>query len=658
MPAVEPSRAVKLFGTETEDAKGRQLRAGALSAVLDNGALRYIRLNDVEVMRAVAFLVRDENWGTFTPEISNLKVAEGAAGFSVGYDARCRDAKRSISYHADITCSPDGNVLFLVKARPDTDFLTNRTGFVVLHPLNGVAGRPVEVEHVDGSKEQSEFPAIINPIQPFYDIRALTHEVQPTLEVTCRMDGDSFEMEDHRNWTDASFKTYVRPLARPWPYTLQAAQEFTQSVSLTFSGPLPAPVVRTGQRPVAIEVGSATGQRMPRIGLGVPAEEVAASLAVAPLIRAAGVATLVCQFDGRRADTASTAASIAQLAAQTGAEIVAEIILPAKAGPVEELAPIAHHIAAAGLRLSAVTVSPAPHLKAVLPGSKGPGVPPYEVLYAAARAAFPGIPLGGGMYSYFTELNRNRPPAELLDFVTHTTSPIVHSADDISVMETLEALPYVIQSTRAFIKGRPYRVGPSAIPARDNPYGATSADNPNNGRVCLAKMDPRQRGLFGAAWTLGYIAVFAKGGVDVVTIGAPTGPSGIIARKADYPQPYYDGTPPAAVYPVYHVVKGMAAAAGAGSIQSDSSDSGKVTCIAFASGPNVELWMANLTETTQPVAIAGLGAKGMQALELSERTFLEAALRPHYLAAADGSLSPGATYQLGAYSVARLRKTM
>ena len=34
------------------------------------------------------------------------------------------------------------------------------------------------------------------------------------------MEGDTFEMEDQRNWTDASYKTYVRPLALPWPYTL------------------------------------------------------------------------------------------------------------------------------------------------------------------------------------------------------------------------------------------------------------------------------------------------------------------------------------------------------------------------------------------------------------------------------------------------------
>jgi hypothetical protein len=56
---------------------------------------------------------------------------------------------------------------FTVDARPDTDFHTNRTGFIVLHPLAGVAGRAVEVEHVDGRTVKSEFPVIINPIQPF-----------------------------------------------------------------------------------------------------------------------------------------------------------------------------------------------------------------------------------------------------------------------------------------------------------------------------------------------------------------------------------------------------------------------------------------------------------------------------------------------------------
>ena len=57
------------------------------------------------------------------------------------------------------------------------------------------------------------------------DIRALTHEPLPGVRVACRMEGDAFEMEDQRNWLDASYKTYVRPLALPWPYTIGKGEQ-------------------------------------------------------------------------------------------------------------------------------------------------------------------------------------------------------------------------------------------------------------------------------------------------------------------------------------------------------------------------------------------------------------------------------------------------
>ena len=79
--------------------------------------------------------------------------------------------------------------------------LTNRTGFIVLHPLEGVAGSPVKVLHVDGREEASRFPAVIDPMCPFQDIRALSHEVTPGTWVTCTMEGDTFEMEDQRRPT-------------------------------------------------------------------------------------------------------------------------------------------------------------------------------------------------------------------------------------------------------------------------------------------------------------------------------------------------------------------------------------------------------------------------------------------------------------------------
>src|SRR3712207_7192876 len=125
------------------------LRAGPLSVELVGGALRYARYRSVEVLRGIDYLARDRNWGTYAPEITNVRLEEGD-GFRVSYDGRCGDGAQELTYRAEITGGPDGSVRFRVVATPVTDFETNRTGFIVLHPLDGVAGRPVEVTHVDG----------------------------------------------------------------------------------------------------------------------------------------------------------------------------------------------------------------------------------------------------------------------------------------------------------------------------------------------------------------------------------------------------------------------------------------------------------------------------------------------------------------------------
>ena len=45
--------------------------------------------------------------------------------------------------------------------------------------------------------------------------------------MTVLMQGNKFEMEDHRNWMDASYKTYVCSLLDPWPYTLEKGKNFS-----------------------------------------------------------------------------------------------------------------------------------------------------------------------------------------------------------------------------------------------------------------------------------------------------------------------------------------------------------------------------------------------------------------------------------------------
>ena len=644
-------RAVKLCGTEQPDVIGLILIAGPLSAEFDNGNLRYLKVGGIEVLRALAFLVRDENWGTYIPALSGLKIDQRTDGFSVSYRATCKRPGQEIAYDALIEGKADGSLQFSGTAVPRTDFLTARTGFVVLHPLKGVANRPVEVEHVDGKVEHSKFPELVNPVQPFLLIRSLTHEVMPGLQATVRMEGDAWEMEDHRNWTDASFKTYVRPLALPWPYTLKAGETVKQSVTLTLAG---AARARTGTKAagIAVRVGAATGATMPSVGLGMPAEEIDAAKQKLDLLALAAPRLLICQFDPRHRHGTKELEGYRMLCERIGAQCELEIVVGSVDAFKEELARVAELVRAAGLKLSAVAVCPVGDLKSVLPGGARPPAPPLEQLYRAAREAFPGVKLGGGMFSFFTELNRKRPPAALLDFVHNGTCPIVHAADDRSVMETHEALSYQITTARSFIGKTPCRIGPSSIGCRDNPHGKTFTPNPDNQRICLVKTDPRQRGLFGAAWTLGYLSSLAPTGVETISLGAPTGPLGIIYRKTDHAQPYYDGLGRDAVYPAFHVIAGLTRAAGARLVSAVSSDDATVRCLAYRAKDATLLWLANVTAGEQTVTIAHQGTNLFGAM-LDESTFGKATVDPRGFQKSWTALG-GARLKLSAYAVAAL----
>ena len=622
-----PSLAIKLCGTEQPDGVGRILNAGPLSVELDNGALRYLKVNGVEVLRAVAFLVRDENWGTYVPKLSDVKVDQRKDGFSVSYHAVCKDAGREIAFDCTIEGKSDGSLSFNGTAIPKTDFLTARTGFVVLHPLKGVAGHGVEVEHVDGKIVKDKFPAMVNPIQPFLNIRALTHEVVPGLKATVRMEGDTWEMEDHRNWTDASFKTYVRPLALPWPYTLKAGEPVKQSIRITLSGNAATGAKSSIGNSVEVKLGALTRKTLAPIGLGMPAEEIDHALAQLDLLKLLALKFLVCQFDPRQKHGAKELYGYRVLCEQIGAECSMEVVVESLDKFAQELTLLATLIQRSGLKLSGLAVVPVGDLKSVLPGGPRPPAPKLEELYAAARKAFPGIKLGGGMLTFFTELNRKHPPAQLLDYVVNTTCPIVHAADDRSVMETLEALPYQVTTARTYIGKTGYRIGPSGIGCRDNPHGKTWTPNPGNVRVCLTKLEPRQRGLFGAAWTLGYVATLARTAVEAISMGAPTGPLGMIYRKADHALPYFDGSNGDAVFPAFHVMTGLTRGSGNKLVDVTSSDNSKVECLACKTKGGTTLWLANLTAQVVDVKLSG--AKGaMFATRLDQDSFALATTQP------------------------------
>ena len=210
--------------------------------------------------------------------------------------------------------------------------------------------------------------------------------------------------------------------------------------------------------------------------------------------------------------------------------------------------------------------------------------------------SFPGVAIGGGTLSYFTELNRKRPPVELLDFVSHCTCPIVHAADDLSVMESLEALPHITRSARAIIgNDKGYWIGPATIGMRHNPYGARVMENPANGRVTMTDSDPRQTSLFAAAWMIGFVAQTADAELKMLTVGNVSGRLGLASAGVS-------GKP----HPAYYAARGLAELGGNPRCECHSSDPGRVVAVSGADREGRQVaWLANLTGQRQEVVIQG-----------------------------------------------------
>jgi D-apionolactonase len=624
-------RAIALYGTSEPPLDEMPLQAGALSALFVGGALRNISLQGVEVIRGMYFLIRDRNWATVVPEVRDLKTEANERGFKLSFTCHGTTPSdgQTLDWKSTIEGSAERGIAFRVEAMPEKDFLTCRTGFIVLHPLEKVVGCPVTIEHTDGRTEETLFPDLIDPLQCFFDIAAMTHEPLPGIKATCRMEGGAWETEDHRNWIDASFKTYFRPLSLPWPYTVPAGEKIKQSIELTFSPSIARLPAIAADQAVTVTVGDRSGTKMPDVGLAVAPDEIDQSMGAASSISALGPQHLAFRISADTRDLPGVLRRASQLADEVGSEPVLEIVLPGNHPSDVELDLVAVAAASAGFEPAAVMVSPAVDLKSYPPSVDRPAGPALQTIYDAARRAFPGVPLGGGMFSYFTELNRRRPPAHLLDFVQHATSSIVHAADDRSVMETLESLPHVFRSARSFIGETPYRVGPAAIGMSFNPYGASTTPNPDNRRITMVTNDPRQTALFGAAWAAGYLIRAAQGGIDAVTILSATGPAGVAGD---------DGSRPA-----FAVLQGFADLASAAVLQTASSRPQQVlACCAEQRGRRV-LWVANLTPDPKQIEVKGFRAANVAVMDEGSAGALK-----------DAPLPRNGSIELGAYGVARL----
>jgi hypothetical protein len=527
------------------------LRAGDLTMVVDvkSGFLRHIRLRESEVVRGIYAAVRDQNWQTVPTVISKLIIKTSKNSFHLAFDATCRQGKIDFRWKGKISGTSQGKVTFSFDGEAHSTFERNRIGICVLHPLKECRGARARVVQTNGAKRSIRFSERIDPQirgKPrFGDMRSLAWEVSPRVWAELHFVGDAFEMEDQRNWSDASFKTYCTPLALPFPVRILPGTRVRQRVTLSVSGRHVRHRHSTSSDLIQLPR-QAIGE-LPQIGLSAtsPARPLGAS--EIKHLKALQLAHLRVDVRFGQSDWKRELAWAKSDAQKLGAKLELAIHIPNDDCARE---------------LRDLSKLPRKRIARVLVFRQGEEATSLETLRLCRRFfSVPGVPIGGGSDAHFCELNRGaalgRFAASKCSFVSWPITPQVHAFDDLTLIENIEAQSDMVISGRR-IAGKPALiVSPITLRPR---FNAVAADSrlPVSPRETLPEADLRQASLITAAWTLGSIVSLASQDVSSLTFFETTGPRGVMKSLAEAHSEKRLPSNPATLFPVYYVFAAMA----------------------------------------------------------------------------------------------------
>lgn len=571
------------------------LRAGPLTMVFDGGDLRYIELGRREIVRRIHAAVRDRNWGTVPATISHLQGRIARESFQIGFVATHRRDDIHFVWRAEISGRADGTVRFSLDGEAQTTFLRNRVGFCVLHPAE-CAGARCRVERVDGPPAELVFPRLVEPAQPIpgiHDLTAFAHEAVAGVWAELRFSGDRFEMEDQRNWIDASFKTYCTPLHLPFPVEVPAGTRIRQEILLQLVArrSLPAPARRAAP-PIRIAFPGGR-HRLPTIGLGRASHRQPLSAEDTARLGHLRPAHLRVDVGIGEPDEAEALHSGIHEAAQLRIPLELAVHLPPEGGG-RALAEVVHRLDASGAKIARVLL--------FRRGEKT--VSAAGVALARPHLAPLGAPIGAGTDADFYQLNQHRPPHSQADFVHWSMNPQVHAYDLASIAETPAAIVAQIETARVFFLGKPLVVSPLTLKPRFNPV-ATAGEKPAPAGELPAPVDARQLSPFAAAWTLAVLKHLAESGADSVTLFETTGWRGVLERASGTPLPAAFPSRPGQLFPLYHVLAELGAFVGGEVIATHCNAPLRVVSLALTRSDRACLLLANLGERPETVRIAG-----------------------------------------------------
>ena len=451
----------------------------------DNLFFRNITFQNFQILKMISFLVRDKNWNNYDPKTLNYEEnfdtsLEYIFDLEYGINEILKTRNTVLFSENSITLSSEGEFL--------TDFWTNRIGFNLLIPLQNHVGSNIVVTKENNLKEEKKFPELIKPNQPFFKFKNLAYTLDNSLFVNINFEGILFEMEDQRNWGDASYKIYSGSLLDPFPYVEKRGTKFSQTVKID--------VVNKKRRSFPskniVKIDHTTSYKFPKIGIKIDS-------LIFPddnLINSFDYYYYLIDFTEEFINVTSRSQNKVFLVA----------LVDHTNDPNDELKKIYNFVTENTINLDKVLICPKIYLNSFQPSGEWPKAPELNEYYKIAKKIFSNIEIVSGMVTNFTELNRKRPKM-FYDLVSFSFTPIVHDSSDFGVLNTPETIPYILKTLKNFSNSSDFHIGPISIGMHFNPYGKSLVNNKKKIRLEMADSDPRHDQLFSLTWTL---AVFIQ----------------------------------------------------------------------------------------------------------------------------------------------------
>jgi len=581
--ALTPTEIARHGGTDPWETT-RPMRGGRFSFGLETPSLRNVSINGVEIAQTITFSVRDKRWGTV--DSTNWATSDETSGGQVDITMGGRFTAEDIDLDATIRVSTDrdGSLRYSVTAVALRDFERARIGICVMH-AGTLTGQTLRVTTPDETYSTT-FPDEISASRDISNIVSLSHRMCTDRDVVFEFEGELFEFEDQRNWTDNSYKTFCTPLSMPWPVGVTAGDVVEQTMRISTverhsTVGVPDSPLRIAEVDDPIDPDqpgdSMSSDLAPSIGVLCDMDPSALSVAVE-----LGVPHVRITLDGRSAVAPADLARVAKALSGSRTQIELEIV----ADEPTDIARFHDVLAELGDRVRSVFVFD--RTTQITPMSYGSAID--------ALRSHTGLNIGGGSGSNFGAINFHVDNVALdsIQTLTFPMSPQVHYTDDFTIMTNLDAQSTVASNAVRIADGKPLAIGPiTFLPRR--------AGEP------LAR-DPRSDSLLGAAWTVASMESLISSGAASLTYHQIGGAGGLVIENGS-------------LTPIYHLLADLSEFRGVTrSPVKVESDGSRVGVIALARGPESLLIVANVGPDPIDVAV-DLPSEGVKIRVLDESTY-------------------------------------